>query len=117
MTWLLDRLRRLSCVFAGHDTIMFFERDRLSLRCLSCGYRTPGWKLGRDVGYAPSPVHKLSIQREDDRTAPPEILDESSGSAFAAGGSHADRFDEQSAARRPGALGADRKSRVIGLAS
>jgi hypothetical protein len=117
MTWLLDRLQRLPCVFRGHDNVMHFERDRLSLRCLSCGYRTPGWSLGPDVGYAPSPIHEFSLQREEDHASPPVIFEKTSGSAFAARDSHADRLVGQSAARRPGALGGDRKSRAIGLAS
>jgi hypothetical protein len=117
MTWLLDRLQRLSCVFRGHDNVMHFERDRLSLRCLSCGHRTPGWSLRPDVGYASSLIHEFSIQREGDRTSPPQIFEKTSGSTFAARDSHADRIDEQSAARRPGAIGGDRKSRAMGLAS
>src|SRR6185369_8579680 len=40
MTWLLGPLQRMLCALGGHDSVFCFERDRLSLRCLSCGYRT-----------------------------------------------------------------------------
>src|SRR5512136_1839251 len=105
MTWLLDRLRRLPCVFRGHDSVLHFESDRLSLRCLSCGYSTPGWRLGPDIGYASSPIHELSPRPLADSARRLMILDEAGGSAFAAHVSRADRFDEASAASRPGAIG------------
>jgi hypothetical protein len=117
MTWLLERLRRLPCVFRGHNSVFHFERDRLSLRCLWCGYRTPGWNLRSDVGHASSPVHKLSPQLHGDLARPPEIFDETGGSAFAEPVMRADRCDEASDARRPRALGDDRRSRVMRLAS
>jgi hypothetical protein len=117
MTWLLDRLRRFPCVFRGHDSVLHFESDRLSLRCLSCGYRTRGWRLGRDSAYAPLPIHELSPRSLGDPARPRVILDEKGGSTFAQHVSRADRFDEGSAASRPGAIGDGRKSRVMHLAS
>jgi hypothetical protein len=117
MTWLFDQLRRLPCVFQGHDSVLHFESDRISLRCLSCGYRSPGWRLGPDVGYTSSPVHELSPQPATDLARPLVILDKKAGSAFAAHVSRADGFDEASAAKGPRALGDDRKSRVMRLAS
>jgi hypothetical protein len=117
MTWLLERLRRLPCIFRGHDAVLHFERDRLSLRCFSCGYQTPGWSFQRDVVHASSPIHNLSPRRMGDLAGPPVILDETSGSAFAAPVMRADRQDEASAARRPQALGDDQKSRPMRLAS
>ena len=116
MTWLLERLWRLACIFRGHDSVLHFECDRLSLRCLSCGYRTPGWTLRPDVGYASSPVHKISPQTTEDLAPPPVIFEESSGSAFAAHVERADRLNTASA-KRPRALGDDRKSRMMRLAS
>ncbi len=41
----LDRVRQMFCGLHGHDTLLHFEQDRMSLRCLSCGHETPGWKL------------------------------------------------------------------------
>ena len=117
MIWLLERLLRLPCLFRGHDSVLHFENTRISLRCLSCGYRTPGWRLGPDVGYASSPVHKLSPRPAGDPARPREILDKTGGSAFAAHVARADGVDDASAARRPRARGDDRSSRAIRLAS
>ena len=44
----LRHLRRLSCWLARrHDEFLQFEKDRLSLKCISCGYESPGWALDR----------------------------------------------------------------------
>ena len=48
-TGLIDRsasgVRQLLCGLHGHDTLLHFEQERLSLVCTSCGYETPGWEL------------------------------------------------------------------------
>jgi hypothetical protein len=49
MTRPLVWLRQLPCALRGHDEVMHFERNRLSLRCLSCGHQTAGWCFGPDV--------------------------------------------------------------------
>jgi hypothetical protein len=41
----MDRLRQMMCGLHGHDTLLHFDKDRLSLRCVSCGHETPGWEL------------------------------------------------------------------------
>jgi len=56
MTWLLGPLQRMLCALGGHDSVFCFERDRLSLRCLSCGYRTSGWRLDSGAAYSSLPV-------------------------------------------------------------
>ncbi len=38
-------LRRFLCGLHGHDALLHYEQERLSLRCVSCGYETPGWNL------------------------------------------------------------------------
>jgi hypothetical protein len=38
-------LRQTYCGLHGHDTLLRFEHERISLRCASCGYETPGWEL------------------------------------------------------------------------
>ena len=38
-------MRQTICGLHGHDTFLHFERDRMSLRCVSCGHETPGWDL------------------------------------------------------------------------
>ena len=40
-TW----LRQTLCGFGGHDTLLHFENERMSLRCVSCGHESPGWEL------------------------------------------------------------------------
>ena len=42
---LLIRLFQWLCAIRGHRMVLHFERDRLSMACLSCGARTPGWSL------------------------------------------------------------------------
>jgi hypothetical protein len=39
------RLRTFVCGLGGHDVLLNFEPGRLSLRCTSCQYETPGWTL------------------------------------------------------------------------
>jgi hypothetical protein len=41
MTW----LQQATCGLGGHDTLLHFEGERMSLRCVSCGHETPGWEL------------------------------------------------------------------------
>jgi hypothetical protein len=41
----IDRVRELFCGVRGHDNLLQFQRNRMFLRCLSCGHQTPGWEL------------------------------------------------------------------------
>jgi len=41
----IERLRQMFCGLHGHDTLLHFDKDRMSLRCVSCGHETPGWEL------------------------------------------------------------------------
>jgi len=40
-TW----LQQTMCGFGGHDALLHFENERMSLRCVSCGHESPGWEL------------------------------------------------------------------------
>jgi hypothetical protein len=40
-----DWLRQAFCSLHGHDTMLHFQHERMSLRCVSCGHETPGWAL------------------------------------------------------------------------
>lgn len=42
---LLAWMRQLYCGLHGHDNLLHFETDRMSLECASCGHQTPGWAL------------------------------------------------------------------------
>ena len=49
------QVRQFMCGLQGHDTLMHFERGRMSLQCMSCGYQTPGW----DVRKTPTQHHDI----------------------------------------------------------
>lgn len=38
-------LRQAYCGLHGHDNLLQFEKERMFLRCVSCGHQTPGWEL------------------------------------------------------------------------
>ena len=40
------RARQFFCGLRGHDSLLHFQRGRLSLMCVSCGHETPGWDVG-----------------------------------------------------------------------
>ena len=44
---MLDRVREAFCGIQGHDSLLKFQRDRMFLKCLSCGHESPGWDLNR----------------------------------------------------------------------
>ena len=42
---LFSWVRQAYCGLRGHDEMLQFERERMSLRCVSCGHETHGWEL------------------------------------------------------------------------
>jgi len=46
ISWVVRTIRRFMCGFMGHENVLWFERDRLSLRCISCGHQSRGWTIG-----------------------------------------------------------------------
>jgi len=38
-------VRRAGCGLSGHDMIRHYEPGRVSLECMSCGERSPGWSI------------------------------------------------------------------------
>lgn len=38
----LDRARHLVCGLQGHNNLLQFGRDRLFLKCVTCGHESPG---------------------------------------------------------------------------
>ena len=53
------QLRYLHCsLLRGHDEYLQFQANRLSLRCVSCGYETPGWVLDRKTPLVPFPTER-----------------------------------------------------------
>jgi hypothetical protein len=37
--------RQFICSLHGHDALLHFENQRMSLLCSSCGHETPGWEV------------------------------------------------------------------------
>jgi hypothetical protein len=50
LTRFVGQVRQFICSLHGHDSLLHFEKGRLSLLCSTCGYETPGW----DVKGAPA---------------------------------------------------------------
>ena len=38
-------MRQMFCGFHGHDNLTQYDRDRVFLKCVSCGHESPGWEL------------------------------------------------------------------------
>ena len=55
---------RVKClVRGGHDLVMQYDKNLLSLRCLACGYRTRGWALNDRPPQPGAAVVRLSTAR------------------------------------------------------
>jgi hypothetical protein len=39
------RIGQFLCGLSGHERMVQFQRDRMFLRCVSCGHESPGWQL------------------------------------------------------------------------
>jgi len=117
MTWLIELVRRMICGLQGHDTIMEFHHDRVSLRCMSCSFRTSGWSIGQDTSNGPSVNHKGSPHRVQNGARARAISSRSGGASFADRSAHADRLEGGSGARGPQAIGDRPRSRTMRLAS
>ncbi|HEY7497991.1 MAG TPA: hypothetical protein VH740_05750 [Vicinamibacterales bacterium] len=39
------RIGQVLCGLHGHDAVLHFERNRVMMRCTSCGHDTPGWEI------------------------------------------------------------------------
>jgi hypothetical protein len=57
----LQHLSYLHCsLLRGHDESLQFQQNRLFLRCISCGYETPGWSLDRSMPVVHVPAARRS---------------------------------------------------------
>jgi hypothetical protein len=63
----VDRVRQMVCGLHGHDSLLHFERDRMYLRCVSCGHETPGWELNEE---AQNPVSRTAAARAEAAAQP-----------------------------------------------
>ena len=98
MRWLTDRMRRVLCGLHGHDIVLRFEHDRLSLRCLFCSYETPGWSLRPDPDNTLSRGPRLPSRMTPPLTQGLGVARFAPGVRFAKSPTRADRFGEPSAA-------------------
>jgi hypothetical protein len=67
----MELLRQTMCGLGGHDTLLHFEDERMSLRCVSCGHETPGW----DLNETPPTVTVRGDARRH-ALARPQLIDE-----------------------------------------
>ena len=59
-------LRSTWCVInGGHYKVLYTEPDRMALRCVACGHRTPGWEVGtpRLARVIPGDPERLRLRR------------------------------------------------------
>ena len=42
---LLSWMRQAYCGLRGHDEMLQFGRERMALKCVSCGHESHGWDL------------------------------------------------------------------------
>jgi hypothetical protein len=42
----MGTFKRLLCAVRGHEKYLHFDKNHISLRCVACGYESPGWSLG-----------------------------------------------------------------------
>ncbi len=59
---LLNAARQMWCGMHGHDSLLQFERDRMFLRCASCGHETPGWEINDPLAPIAAPQTESSAQ-------------------------------------------------------
>lgn len=55
-----SRLSQLICGLGGHELLLNAEPGRLSLKCMSCPYETPGWTI-KEKAVDARPPHAPSV--------------------------------------------------------
>jgi len=48
----LARVQQGLCGLHGHDALLQYDRNRMYLRCTSCGHESPGWEVTRSAAPA-----------------------------------------------------------------
>jgi hypothetical protein len=63
------RLRHAFCSLFGSKMLLHLEYERVSLRCVNCGYETPGWTLAATrhdpVGHRDDVFNVVDQRREE----------------------------------------------------
>ena len=65
-TW----IQQLACSLSGHDEVFHFEKNRVSLVCISCGHESPGWEVS-----GKQPVVTAGGDRHRHRLTGPRLVD------------------------------------------
>ena len=63
-------IRETYCGLHGHDSLLQFGHDRMFLKCVSCGYESPGWELTETP-----PTVKMSGNAAHHRLLRPALVD------------------------------------------
>jgi hypothetical protein len=45
----VNQVARIWCGIHGHEIMLHFEPNKLSLQCSLCGYASEGWEVGRPM--------------------------------------------------------------------
>lgn len=62
LTRLGGHVRQFMCGLHGHDSLLHFEKGRMSLLCSTCGYESPGWDV-KDTAPRPAAQHTAGKRR------------------------------------------------------
>jgi hypothetical protein len=65
---MVDWVRQVACGLHGHDQMLQFAKDRMFLKCVTCGYESPGWELTE-----PQPVVTVAGDRRRHALARPVV--------------------------------------------
>lgn len=66
---MLGRTQQRICASQGHNLLLRFETNRLSLRCATCGWDTPGWSVAGHAD-ARASLTRRSWELRDRRSTP-----------------------------------------------
>jgi hypothetical protein len=61
-----ERVKQFACGLHGHDPLLHFDHGRMSLKCASCGYESPGWEIKE----APAIANRERSDKQDAAQVP-----------------------------------------------
>jgi hypothetical protein len=70
---MLYRMQQYVCALQGHNLLLHLETHRLSLRCATCGWNTPGWIVAAECGNARASLTRGSWELRDRRSSPVSV--------------------------------------------
>ena len=41
----MGSVKRFLCAIRGHEDYLHFDKNRVYLQCVACGYESPGWTV------------------------------------------------------------------------